>query len=96
MDLKAKDTTVSYPRRLIWVDQSSYIPVKQELYALSGMLLKTWIMTDIRTVGERQFPYQMIVEDKVQTSSKTEIKFDSVVFAIPLQEEVFTTRWLER
>jgi outer membrane lipoprotein-sorting protein len=96
VDLKAKDTTVSYPRRLIWVDEATYIPLRQELYALSGMLLKTWTMSDIRTVGTRQFPFSMVVEDKVQTGSRTEIKFDSVVFAVPLEEEVFSTRWLER
>ena len=96
VDLKAKDTSVSYPRRLIWVDQATYIPVKQELYALSGMLLKTWTMSDIRTVGTRQFPHKMVVEDKVQKNSRTEISFESVAFAVPLEEEVFSTRWLER
>ncbi len=96
VDLKAKDSTVSYPRRLIWVDQSSYIPLKQELYALSGMLLKTWTMSDIREVAGRQFAYKMVVEDQVQKNSRTEITFESVAFAVPLQEEVFSTRWLER
>lgn len=96
VDLTAKDNTVSYPRRLIWVDQATMIPLKQELYAQSGMLLKVWTMSDIRTIGTRQFPFKMVVEDKLQTGSKTEISFDSVVFAVPLEEEVFTTRWLER
>lgn len=96
LDLKAKDNTVSYPRRLIWVDQQAKIPLKQELYAQSGMLLKVWVMTDIRTVGDRQFPFKMVVEDKLQTGSTTEIMFESLQFAVPLEEEVFTTRWLER
>ena len=53
-------------------------------------------MTDIRSVAGRQFPYKMTVTDEVQTGSKTEIQFDKVTFAVPLQEEVFSTRWLER
>lgn len=96
VDLTATATDVSYPKRTIWVDQAAYIPVKQQLFALSGTLLKTWTMTDIRTVGTRQFPFKMTVVDEVQTGSKTEIIFDKVTFAVPLQEEVFTTRWLER
>ena len=96
VDLAAKDNTVSYPRRLIWVDQATFIPLKQELYAQSGMLLKVWTMSDIRLVGTRQFPFKMVVEDKLQAGSNTEITFDSVAFAVPLEEEVFTTRWLER
>ena len=55
IDLRAKDPSVAYPKRLIWVDEASFIPLKQELYAVSGMLLKTWVMTDVRPVEGRQF-----------------------------------------
>ena len=48
LEMKAKDDSVSYPRRMSWIDQEVYIPVKQELYALSGMLLKTWTMSDAK------------------------------------------------
>lgn len=96
VELTATASDVSYPKRTIWVDQSAYIPVKQQLFALSGTLLKTWTMSDIRTVGNRQFPYKMTVIDEVQTGSKTELIFDKVTFAIPLEDEVFSTRWLER
>lgn len=96
IELKAKDTTVAYPKRLIWVDESNYIPVKQELYALSGMLLKTWEMADVRTIEGRQFPMKMVVVDKVQKGSRTEITFDKVTFKVALPDEVFSTRWLER
>jgi outer membrane lipoprotein-sorting protein len=96
VELKATRPDVSYPRRVIFVDQTTYIPVKQELYALSGMLLKTWTMGDIKSFGSRQFPTRMLVEDKVQAGSRTEIVFESIAFAVPLEEEVFSQRWLER
>jgi outer membrane lipoprotein-sorting protein len=96
LELKATTPDVSYPRRLVWVDQSTSIPVKQELYALSGMLLKTWTMSDIKDFGGRQFPTRMVVEDKLQTGSRTELVFEDLKFAVPLQAEVFSMRWLER
>lgn len=96
IEMKARDTTVSYPRRVIWVDQASFIPVRQELYALQGMLLKTWLMQDIRKIEGREFPMKMVVEDQVQKGSRTEITFDRVSFQVALPEEVFSTRWLER
>jgi outer membrane lipoprotein-sorting protein len=96
IEMKAKDTTVAYPRRVIWVDQKSFVPVRQELYALQGMLLKTWLMQDIRSIEGREFPMKMVVEDQVQKGSRTEIVFDKVSFAVKLPEEVFSTRWLER
>lgn len=96
LELKATTPDVSYPRRLVWVDQATSIPVKQELYALSGMLLKTWTMSDIKDFGGRQFPTKMVVEDKLQQGSRTEIVFEELKFAVPLQAEVFSMRWLER
>jgi outer membrane lipoprotein-sorting protein len=96
VQLTANSPDVSYPKRTIWVDKAAFIPVRQQLFALSGTLLKSWTMTDIRSVAGRQFPFKMTVTDEVQTGSKTEIQFDKVTFAVPLQAEVFSTRWLER
>ena len=39
LTLLAKSPEVSYPKRVVLVDQTTRIPVRQELYALSGMLL---------------------------------------------------------
>ncbi len=96
LELKATGADVSYPRRLVWVDKASNIPLRQELYALSGMLLKVWGMSDVKAFGGRQFPTRMLIEDKVQAGSKTELIFEDLKFAVPLEEEVFSLRWLER
>lgn len=96
LEMKATATDVSYPRRVVWVDQATYIPLKQELYALSGMLLKTWTMSDVRAVGSRQWPYKMVVEDKVQAGSSTTLAFETIAFSVALEDEVFSERWLER
>ncbi len=96
LDLKAITPDVSYPRRLVWVDQATSIPLKQELYALSGMLLKVWTMSDVKDFGGRQFPTRMVIEDKVLANSRTEILFEDLKFAVPLEGEVFSLRWLER
>lgn len=96
LEMKANSNEVSYPRRVVWVDQVNYIPVKQELYALSGTLLKTWTMSDPKAIAGRQFPMKMVVEDKVQTGSSTTLVFESIQFSIPLADEIFSDRWLER
>lgn len=96
LELKATTPDVSYPRRLVWVDQETSIPLKQELYALSGMLLKTWTMSEVKDFGGRQFPTRMVIEDKLQQNSRTELVFEDLKFAVPLQTEVFSMRWLER
>ena len=97
IELKAKDPELTYPKRVTWVQKSTRIPVKQELYALSGMLLKTWTMSDVKTFeGGRRFPTKMEIRDHVNTKSVTRVEFTELEFKVSLPEEVFSLRWLER
>lgn len=97
LELRAKDDTATYPKRVTLVDKETYIPVKQELYALSGMLLKAWTMSEVKTFGAgRRFPTRMTVEDHVKKESKTRIEFLELEFGVENPSEVFSLRWLER
>jgi len=92
---KAKD--VAYPKRVMWVDKELYIPLKQELYALSGTLLKSWEMKDIKPFEDgRQYPTTMIIKDNLKKNSNTTIKFKDMKFNVDFETEVFSQRWLKR
>ncbi len=96
MELNAKTESVSYPRRVIQVDLEKMIPVRQELYALSGTLLKVWTMEDLKQFGTRWYPMTMRIEDKLQAGSRTTLSFEDLQFTVELEEEIFSRRWLER
>lgn len=97
LELKAKDGAVTYPRRVSCIDKETFIPLKQDLYALSGMLLKTWTMSDVKTFdGGRRFPTKMTVRDHVKKESVTRIEFKEMEFGIEFPKEIFSLRWLER
>jgi outer membrane lipoprotein-sorting protein len=97
LEMKARDDSVSYPRRVSWIDQETFIPVRQELFALSGMLLKTWTMSDVKEFpGGRRFPTKMTVQDNVKKESVTRVEFKDIQFGVELQNEIFALRWLER
>jgi outer membrane lipoprotein-sorting protein len=97
IELKAHDDTVSYPRRVSWVTKDTLIPAKQELYALSGLLLKTWTMSDAKEFpGGRRFPTKMVIVDNVKKESSTRLEFKELEFGVALEQEVFALRWLER
>ncbi len=96
MELNARTETVSYPRRVIQVDLEKMIPVRQELYALSGTLLKVWTMEDLKQFGTRWYPMTMRVEDKLQAGTRTTLSFEDLQFTVELEEEIFSRRWLER
>lgn len=97
VEMVAKDDTVAYPKRVAWLDAETNIPLRQELYAVSGMLLKTWEMKDPKTYeGGRQFPTRMVIRDEVKKGSTTTIEMTEMSFGVTLDEEVFAMRWLER
>jgi outer membrane lipoprotein-sorting protein len=97
LELKAKDSSVSYPKRVTWVDKETFIPVKQELYALSGMLLKTWTMSEVKDfAGGRKFPTRMTIRDHIRKESVTTLEWKELEFGVQFPREVFSLRWLER
>lgn len=97
LEMITKDDSVSYPKRIAWIDKELYIPLKQELYALSGMLLKTWTMSDIIAFeGGRRFPTKMVIQDMVRKDSRTILEMSDMKFGVDLPAEVFSRRWIER
>ena len=97
LELIAVDDTVTYPKRVMVIDQETYIPLVQELYALSGMLLKTWTMSDVKTyTGGRRFATRMTITDHLKQGSRTDLHLAEIEFGVKLQSEIFARRWLER
>ena len=97
LEMIAKDSSVTYPKRVSCVDKQTFIPVRQELFALSGTLLKTWTMSDVKDYANgRKFPTKMAIQDNVKKQSITRIEFKEITFGIEFPGEVLSLRWLER
>ena len=96
VEATARNGTVTYPKRVMWIDAEWLIPAKQELYALSGMLLKTWTMGDVKLIDGKNVPMKMVITDALKEGSSTTIETLELKFDVPLEDEVFSRRWLER
>lgn len=96
VQMTARDQGVSYPKRTSCIDKEMFIPLRQELFALSGMLLKTWTMSDVKDFGGRKFPTKMVIQDHVKKDSVTRLEFKEMEFGVKHPAEVFSLRWLER
>ncbi len=94
--LKAKKANVAYHTRLMWVDQERYVPVKEELYAKSGKLLKKTELMDFKQSDNRWFPWRMTFKDVLKTGKGTELVVESVEFNLPLPKHLFTKAVLRR
>ena len=85
--LEAIDSKISYPKRRAWVDKEMFLPLREELYAKSGKLLKSTNMSDIRKVQGRWFPFKFVFKDELKTKSKgTEWIVIDVEFNIDMSE----------
>jgi outer membrane lipoprotein-sorting protein len=90
VELNAKTEDVSYQIRKIWMDEQKYIPLKEELYAKSGKLLKKTELFDFKRIQDRWFPGRMIFKDMLKTGDGTEFIIESIEFDADIPEYIFT------
>jgi outer membrane lipoprotein-sorting protein len=97
MLLEAKVKGLSYPMRRAWIDKEYLLPMKEELYAKSGKLLKTSTMDGIKKVQGRWFPSRFIYKDELKRNSKgTEWIIDEIAFDIDIPESRFSKALLRK
>jgi outer membrane lipoprotein-sorting protein len=96
LELNQKKRGETYPKRKIWVDTEHFTPLRTEMYALSGRLLKSTTMSEVRKYGERYYPTVMRMEDKMREGTWTKVTLDDIQFKVQLPEQVFSLRNLQR
>ncbi len=94
--LKAKVKNVPYDVRKMWIDKERYIQLKEEMYALSGKLLKESRSLDVEKIGDRYYPVKSEISDKLRENSKTVMTMTDIKFDIKVNENIFSIRYLER
>ena len=90
LELQANTSDVTYQIRKIWVDQERYIPLKEELYAKSGKLLKKTELFDIKRIDQRWFPGKMVFKDMLKTGEGTEFIIDEIEFNASIPDHIFS------
>ena len=88
--LDASVEGLAYPKRRAWVDKEYYLPIKEELYAKSGQLLKSTSMGGIKMIQGRWFPSIFIFKDELKKGSRgTEWIIDEIEFDVEIPESIF-------
>ena len=88
--LEAIREGLAYPKRRSWVDVEYFLPIKEELYAKSGKLLKSSSMDGIRKIQDRWFPTVFIFKDELKKGSQgTEWIIDEISFNIDIPDSRF-------
>ena len=89
--LESKVDGISYPKRREWVDAEYFLPIKEELYAKSGKLLKSTSMDGIKKIGDRWFPSRFVFKDELKKNSHgTEWIINDIQFDQDIPEIIFS------
>jgi outer membrane lipoprotein-sorting protein len=90
VELNAKTPDVSYQIRKVWVDSETYVPLREDLFAKSGKLLKRTDLYDIKRMGNRWFPGKIVFKDMLKSGDGTEFIIDSIQFDTEIPDYLFT------
>jgi negative regulator of sigma E activity len=96
LELTAKVNDATYFKQKIWVDSERYVPLKQEMYARSGQLLKRTTLTSVKQIQGKWFPMNMVYKDMLKEGSGTEFKLTSMKFDQNIPNYIFTKAALKK
>ncbi|TFG99744.1 MAG: outer membrane lipoprotein-sorting protein [Calditrichales bacterium] len=96
LELTAKTNDSAYQLRKLWVDKQKYIPLRQELVAKSGKLLKKLDMSDVVNLDGRWFPKKLLFKDMLKTGQGTEFIIDEIDFNVTIPEYQFSKAALRK
>jgi outer membrane lipoprotein-sorting protein len=96
LELVAKVDDVSYYSRKMWIDIEYFVPLKEELFAKSGQLLKRTSLSDVQKIQGRRFPMKIIYKDMLKSGKGTEMHITSIKFNQKIPEYIFTKAALKQ
>lgn len=71
LELEAKDPSLSYKRVRLWIDRTSYEPVRADFYVASGKLLKRAHYRKFTMMAGRRVLTEVEIEDLVRPGRRT-------------------------
>ena len=96
LELTAKVSDVAYHTRKMWIDSERFVPLKEELFAKSGQLLKRTVLSDVRQVEGRWFPFVVVYKDMLRQGGGTEFRITSIKFNQKIPAYIFTKAALKQ
>jgi outer membrane lipoprotein-sorting protein len=96
LELIAKVEDVNYHKRKMWIDQERYVPLKEELYAKSGQLLKKTTMSDVEQIQGRWYPRKINFKDMLKSGKGTDFVIVDIEFNPDISAHIFSKASLKK
>jgi outer membrane lipoprotein-sorting protein len=90
LQLNALKEGEAYQVRKIWVDQERYVPLKEELYAKSGKLLKRTQLSEVKRIQGRWYPMKFVYKDMLKQGDGTHFIIETLSLDEPVPENIFS------
>jgi outer membrane lipoprotein-sorting protein len=84
LQLNAISEDEAYQLRKLWVDQERNVPLKEELYAKSGKLLKRIQLSGVMKIQGRWYPMKIVYKDMLKTGDGTQFE----ILTLKLDEQI--------
>jgi outer membrane lipoprotein-sorting protein len=96
LELYAKVKNVAYEKQKIWVDQERFVPLKEELYAKSGQLLKKTELSNVKKIANRWYPTTINYKDMLKDGKGTDFVVQSILFDEKIPDYIFSKASLKK
>ena len=94
--LSASTPDVAYQTQKVWVDKDRLIPLRKELYAKSGVLLKRMELSDVKQIQGRWFPKKILFKDVLKDGDGTEFQIMEIEFNTQIPDYIFSKASLKK
>jgi len=75
LDLAAKDANIAYSRVQLWVDKTSYEPLRADFYVTSGKLIKRALYREFGQMAGRRVVTAIEIDDLLRPGNRTVMKY---------------------
>lgn len=96
VDLTARREGLAYHTRKLWVDAERFVPLREDLYAKSGRLLKRVHLSDVVQLEGRWVPKHVQYKDVLKEGEGTEFVIVSVDFNPAIPDYLFSKAALRK
>lgn len=96
LELQAVNLEVAYHRMKVVFDTEKNVPVRQEMYSLSGKLIKTLLYDEPVEVDGTCFPSSFTIQDALKKNTRTKLSYKDIRKKSNKPAEFFTLASLKR
>ena len=80
----------------MWIDKERYVPLREELFARSGQLLKRTTLSEVKQISGRWFPMKVLYKDLLKQGEGTELIITSIKLNQTIPDYIFTKAALKQ